>query len=144
MSSFNDVTPNFSVMGGATPEALERAAAEGFTVFINNRPDGEMQGQATAAALRAAAAALGLSYVDAPIAGAPPSEPELGPVRAALAGATGPVLAACGSGTRSIIAWAMIQAEGGETLIEDLQSQLRAAGYNLPKLTGLLEARRPA
>jgi uncharacterized protein (TIGR01244 family) len=104
------------------------AATQGFTLIINNRPDGEAPGQPTGAQIEAAARAAGLDYLDAPVVGRPGSA-QVEAVRRAVAGAKGKVLAYCRSGNRSICAWAM-----GQEGAVDRDQLLRlgaAAGYDL-------------
>src|SRR6059058_1743209 len=109
MTQFRKVTDTFSVSPQISPADLADAAAQGYTLVINNRPDGEAPGQPTSAELEAAARAAGLDYVFAPVVGRP-GPAQVGAVRDAVAEADGKVLAFCRSGTRSILTWAMGQA----------------------------------
>lgn len=108
---------------------MARAAAEGFALVINNRPDGEDPAQPSAAAIEAAARAAGLDYLHVPVRGGPTQE-QVDAVRAAVEAAGGPVLAFCRSGTRSIVTWSIGQALAGEDR-ETLVNQGRQAGYDL-------------
>ena len=105
MSDFRRVTDSLSVSPQVTEADMARAAAEGFVLVINNRPDGEDPSQPSGAAIEAAA-------------------------RAAVEAADGPVLAFCRSGTRSIVTWSIGQALAGEDR-ETLVNQGREAGYDL-------------
>ena len=106
------------------------AAARGFTLIVNNRPDGEAAGQPDGAAIEAAARAAGLDYIHIPVIGAPtPSQVEA--VRTAIEGAPGKVLAYCRSGTRSIVTWAFGQSASGRTGAAELMKLAAAAGYDL-------------
>ena len=128
MTDFRTVTDTFSVSPQISPAEVAAAAAQGFTLIINNRPDGEAPGQPTGAQIEAAARAAGLDYVSAPVVGRPgPVQVEA--VRAAVARANGKVLAYCRSGTRSICTWAMGQA--GEVPRDQLLRLGAAAGYDL-------------
>lgn len=123
------VTGSFSTAPQLRPEDMEEAAARGFVLVINNRPDGEAPDQPTSVQMAAAARAAGLEYLHIPVRGGPgPSEVEL--VREAVAAADGPVLAFCRSGTRSIVAWARGRAEEGMPR-EELLMLGREAGYDL-------------
>jgi uncharacterized protein (TIGR01244 family) len=128
MTDFRTVTDTFSVSPQISSADVAAAAAQGFTMIINNRPDREAPGQPTGAEIEAAARAAGLDYVSAPVVGRPgPAQVEA--VREAMAGAKGKVLAYCRSGTRSINTWAM-----GQTGAVDREQLLRlgaAAGYDL-------------
>jgi uncharacterized protein (TIGR01244 family) len=116
MSDFRRVTDSLSVSPQVTEADIARAAAEGFVLVINNRPDGEDPGQPSSATIEAAARAAGLDYVHIPVRGGPgPDQVEA--VREAVEGAEGPVLAFCRSGTRSIVTWSIGQAAVGRAPI---------------------------
>ncbi|MBU4434355.1 MAG: TIGR01244 family sulfur transferase [bacterium] len=130
MVDFRRVTGSLSVSPQVTEADIARAAAEGFVLVINNRPDGEDPSQPTSAMIEAAARAAGLDYVHIPVRGGPgPDQVEA--VARAVQGAKGPVLAFCRSGTRSIVTWSIGQALSGATDRETLVSQGAAAGYDL-------------
>jgi len=129
MSDFRRVTDLFSVSPQVTEADMARAAAEGFVLVINNRPDGEDPSQPSAATIESAARAAGMDYLYAPVRGGPTQE-QVEQVRAAVEAADGPVLAFCRSGTRSIITWSVGQALAGEDR-ETLVNQGLQAGYDL-------------
>ena len=130
MADFRKVTDDFSVAPQIGPDALAEAADLGFRLVINNRPDGEAPGQPTSAQMQAAAEAAGLGYVHVPFVGRPSPE-QIQAVREAVAGADGPVLAFCRSGTRSITAWSLGQAEAGVRSPGELIGLAANAGYDL-------------
>jgi uncharacterized protein (TIGR01244 family) len=123
------VTPEFATAPQLAPADLAEAAARGYRLVINNRPDGEQPGQPLSDEMERAAAAAGLAYLHVPVIGAPGPE-QVERVRAAIADADGPVLAFCRSGTRSIVTWARGQAQDGRDRGE-LVELGRAAGYDL-------------
>ena len=127
MSDFRFVTETFAVSPQISADDVGEAGRQGFTLIINNRPDGEAPGQPTAAAIEAAARAAGLDYLWIPVRGAPTPEQAVAVQRAA---ADGKVLAFCRSGTRSITAWAMGQAQAGAE-VKALARCGAAAGYDL-------------
>jgi uncharacterized protein (TIGR01244 family) len=128
MTDFRSVTETFSVSPQISAADVAAAAAQGFTLIINNRPDGEAPGQPTGLEIEAAARAAGLEYLAAPVVGRPgPTQVEA--VREAVAGAKGKVLAYCRSGTRSINTWAMGQA--GAVDRDRLLRLGSSAGYDL-------------
>lgn len=130
MSEFRRVTESLSVSPQVSEADIARAAAEGFTLVINNRPDGEDPSQPPSAVIEAAARAAGLDYVHIPVRGGPgPDQVEA--VARAVAAAEGPVLAFCRSGTRSIVTWSIGQALSGSADRETLVAQGAAAGYDL-------------
>ncbi|MET3665326.1 TIGR01244 family sulfur transferase [Caulobacter sp. 1776] len=129
MSDFRRVTDSLSVSPQVTEADMARAAAEGFVLVINNRPDGEDPNQPSSATIEAAARAAGLDYLHVPVRGGP-SQEQVDAVRVAIEAAKGPVLAFCRSGTRSIVTWSIGQALAGEDR-ETLVNQGRQAGYDL-------------
>ena len=130
MSDFRRVTNSLSVSPQISEADLQRAAAEGFVLVINNRPDDEDPGQPSSATIEAAARAAGLNYVHIPVRGGPGID-QVEAVRAAVEAANGPVLAFCRSGTRSIVTWSIGQAMSGQTDRETLVRQGAEAGYDL-------------
>lgn len=135
MADIRPVTADFAVAPQIMPDEIAGAAAAGFRMIINNRPDGEQPGQPTSDEMEAAAKAAGLAYVHIPVIGGPqPAQVEA--VRAAIAEADGPVLAFCRSGTRSIVTWSIGQAISGERERGDLVQLGRAAGYDLQPVLG--------
>jgi len=69
MADFRAVTEEFAVSGQISPGDVAAAAAQGFTLIVNNRPDEEAPGQPSGASIQAAAAAAGLSYLHVPVVG---------------------------------------------------------------------------
>ncbi len=135
MTPFRQVTDQFSTSPQISEADVAAAAAQGFVLIINNRPDGEDPAQPTGAVIEAAARSAGLDYVAIPVRGGPTSE-QVAAVRDAIDQADGPVLAYCRSGTRSIVTWALGQAQAG-TLEPDTLIALGAqAGYDLSGVVG--------
>ncbi len=128
MTDFRTVTDAFAVSPQISIADVAAAAADGFTLIINNRPDGEVPGQPTGAEIEAAARAAGLDYLAAPVVGRPGAA-QVEAVREAVSGAKGKVLAYCRSGTRSINTWAMGQA--GAVDRDRLLRLGASAGYDL-------------
>ncbi len=114
------------------------AAAQGFALIVNNRPEGESDDQPAGEEIAAAARAHGLGYVAIPVTHAGFSEPQVAAMAGALDGARGPVLAYCRSGTRSTLLWALAQASGGADPGE-LAAKAGTAGYDLAPVATLLE-----
>lgn len=130
MADIRRVTDTFAVAPQLQPEELADAAAQGFKLVINNRPDAEAPDQPPSAAMALAARQAGLDYLHIPIIGAgAPGQVEA--MHGAIAGATGPVLAFCRSGTRSVTVWARGQAQAGDRSREELVRLGRGAGYDL-------------
>jgi uncharacterized protein (TIGR01244 family) len=130
MPDFRKVTDAFFVAPQIGLGDVAIAARQGFRLVINNRPDGEAPDQPTSAQMEAAARAAGLDYAYIPVRGAPAPE-QVDAVAAAVAGAQGPVLAFCRSGTRSIVTWSLGQAKSGDRRREELLRLGAEAGYDL-------------
>lgn len=138
MSSFRDVTPQFAVSDQLGPEDVARAAAEGFRAIVCNRPDNEAHHQPTARQIAAAAEEHGLAFIDAPVPGPGALTPDfvIDLVKRVEA-AGGPALAYCGSGRRSILAWAFGSVVLGADPIQTAVAVSRA-GYDVPGLADRL------
>jgi len=135
MSEFRKVTDEFSVAPQIDLADVARAAAEGFVLIINNRPDGESPDQPSSAQMEAEARKAGVAYVHIPVRGGPtPEQVEI--EQALLAETKGPVLAYCRSGTRSIVTWSIGQALAGDRSRGDLIALGAEAGYDLSGVLG--------
>lgn len=130
MAQFRRVTDQLSVSPQITIDDVEAAARQGFRTIVNNRPDGEEPGQPASGEIEQAAAAAGLAYAHIPVRGSPGPEQVEG-VRRLLESADGPVLAYCRSGTRSIVTWAIGQAQSGARARDELKRLGAEAGYDL-------------
>ncbi len=133
MADIRPVTGDFAVAPQLAPQDAAEVAARGYTLVINNRPDGEAPGQPPAAEVEKAVRQAGLGYVHIPISG-PATGEQVEAVHAAVAGADGPVLAFCRSGTRCITVWARGQLLHGERARQDLVALGQEAGYDLSAL----------
>ena len=123
--------------GQIAPGAVAALKQLGVTLIVNNRPDGEDQGQPTSAEIEQAASAAGIDYRHVPIArGMGPSDIEA--MRSAMHSAEGGKLFAfCRSGNRSALAWAVAKSEDGMARA-DLERCLADAGFNLGPVAHLL------
>ena len=119
------------------PAQLAEAKAQGVTMVVNNRPDGEEPGQPMNDTLEAAAREAGLDYRHIPIArGMGPAEVEA--MRQALHECgEGKLLAFCRTGTRSTLAWAVAKRRDGADRAE-LERCAEQAGYSLAPVSHLL------
>lgn len=134
---FRKLDDSISVAGQITAEDIAAAARQGFTMVINNRPDGEQPGQPSSAEMERAATASGLAYAAIPITHAGFTRAQVDAMGGALASATGPVLAFCRSGTRSTFIWALARAAAGEDG-DVLAGKAAGAGYDLTPIRGML------
>ncbi|WP_380873343.1 TIGR01244 family protein [Sphingomonas sp. DBB INV C78] len=134
---FRKIDDSISVAGQISPADVAEAAKLGFAMIVNNRPDDEQPGQPSSAEMQAAAEAAGLAYRAIPITHAGFSQPQVEAMRAALADATGPVLAFCRSGTRSTFVWALARGAEGDAG-DTLAAKAAAAGYDISPIRGFL------
>lgn len=122
-------------------DAVAEALAQGVTLIINNRPEGESDDQVPGAEIEAAARAAGIDYVSIPITHSGFSEAQVSAMSDALGQASGRVLAYCRSGTRSTLLWALAQSALGEH--PDILAEKAAnAGYDLAPVATLMEILR--
>ena len=133
MTDFRRVTDQLSVAPQIALSDLATAAAQGFKLVINNRPDGEDPAQPTSAQVEAAAKAAGLDYAYIPVRGAPTPD-QVEAERELLDSHPGPVLAFCRSGTRSIVTWSIGQAQADNFSRDELVKLGADAGYDLQGL----------
>jgi uncharacterized protein (TIGR01244 family) len=133
MADIRTVTPDFAVAPQLLPEDVAEAAARGYRFLVNNRPDGETEGQPTSAEMEAAAKAAGLAYSYIPVRGGPTLE-QVEALAALVDDADAPVLAFCRSGTRSIVTWSLGQKMKGLKNREELVALGAEAGYDLTQV----------
>lgn len=126
------ITPDYAVSPQIDPADLPAIRAAGFTTVIDNRPDGEIPPHLHTEVMRQAASAAGLAFVANPVIGGMLTMKNVTAQGAAIAGATGPVLAYCASGNRSSVVWALSQA--GKMPVDDLVGLPARHGYQLDHL----------
>ena len=114
------------------------AAAQGVTLIVNNRPEGESDDQTPGAEIEAAARAAGLGYVTIPVTHAGFSEGQVKAMSEALAQGNGKVLAYCRSGTRSTLLWALAEASRGQSP-DAIAAQAAEAGYDIAPVRPLVD-----
>ena len=132
------ITPDYAVSPQIEPGDLPAIKAAGYTTVINNRPDPEIPAHLQDSAMRAAAEALGLTFVTNPVISGGLTMDNVEAQREAVAAASGPVLAYCASGNRCSIVWALMKA--GSQPAEDLIAVPARFGYNLGHLKGQLDS----
>ncbi len=130
MSQFRKLSHTFYASPQVTPGEISEAAAMGIALVVNNRPDGEAPDQPPGAEIEAAARAAGMDYLAIPVGSAGFSEPQVEQLQQALAGAAGPVLGFCRSGTRSTLLWSLAQARSGEDP-EEIAEAAAEVGYDV-------------
>jgi uncharacterized protein (TIGR01244 family) len=139
MSDFRTLSADYSVAPQISIEDVAEAKAAGFSLIVNNRPDGEEPEAPQGDEIANAAAAEGLAYAAIPVGHAGFSHPQLDALDALLSGATGPVLAYCRSGTRSTHLWALTRARAGDD-VDAVVEAAAGAGYDLSGLRPMMDA----
>ncbi len=132
------LTPDYAVSPQIDPADLAAIKAAGYVTIIDNRPDGEIPPGLHAPAMRAAAEALGLTFVANPVIGGQLTMDNVTAQRAAIAASAGPVLAYCASGNRSSVVWAL--AHAGTRPTDELIGLPARFGYQLDHLRPQIEA----
>ncbi len=132
------LTSEYAVTPQITIEDIPAILAAGYETIICNRPDEEVVADMRAAAIRAAAEAAGLTFVQIPLAQRDMTVQDIRQQRDAIQSAKGPTLAYCASGTRSTIVWMFGAASS--VPVGDLVEAAMRAGYPLAALRPQLEA----
>lgn len=132
------ITDSYSVAPQLAPTDMSALAEAGFTTVICNRPNGENPAPLQAAAMQAAAEAVGLHFVFNPVVGGQMTMDNVEEQRDAIDAADGPVIAYCASGNRSTLVWALGQA--GDLPTDEIITRGEAWGYQLAWLRPQLEA----
>ncbi len=134
-----EITDGIYAAGQIGPGDIADAKAMGITTVICNRPDGEAIDQPTAATVKAAAEAAGMTFHYLPLSPGGLSDDLIEGMRDAIMEASGPVLAYCRSGARSTNLWALAMAP--ETPPDTLIAKAAGAGYDLNPIRPMLAAR---
>ncbi len=137
------LTPDFAVAGQLEAEDFAGIAQLGFKTVINNRPDGEEDGQLPNHSALSHASRFGLDYQYIPSGKLELfSDQVVDAAEIALAFADGPVLAYCKSGTRSSIIWAAVSARS--LPVDEVLSVLLKAGFDFDFLSDDLQQQAAA
>ena len=138
-SMFRKINEEISVSPQISLEDVAAAKAEGVTLIINNRPDGEDPSAPQSADIEAAASAAGIDYVTIPITHSGFSAPQVDAMIAALGGTKGKTLAYCRSGTRSTLLWSLAQAKQG-VAPDEIARLAGNAGYDITPVRAMVDA----
>ena len=123
------VNASFAVAGQLSLAEIADLAAAGYTTLINNRPEGEEPGQPGSQAEAAAAEAAGLAYRHIPVRAPAITPADVEAFGEVLDAASGPVLAHCRSGMRSLTLYALAQVAAGRmdrSAVRDLGAEVGA------------------
>jgi uncharacterized protein (TIGR01244 family) len=110
------------------PEDIPDIADAGFRVLINNRPDGEQEGQPRSAELQAAAEAAGIEYHYLPVTAMDFPGEGFGEMQRLMNDESRPVLAFCRSGTRCANLWVATRGDNDRSAAEEYA---RGLGFDL-------------
>ena len=133
------ITDGYAVAPQIDPAEVEAIRAAGFTDVICNRPDEEVSPDLVAEQMRAAVEGAGLRFHLNPVRNGALTEDNVRLQAEAIAGAAGPVLAYCRSGTRSSVVWALGRTD---MAADEILAATARAGYALDGLRPQLEARQ--
>ena len=125
------------IAGQISPQEVPELRRHGVTMIVNNRPDGEDEGQPTSADIERAAEQAGIAYRHVPIRrGIGPADVDA--MQDAIKECSeGKMLAFCRSGYRSALAWAVARAEDGVPR-DELERYADEAGIDLGPVSHLL------
>ncbi|WP_167858683.1 TIGR01244 family sulfur transferase [Methylobacterium nonmethylotrophicum] len=115
-------------------EEIARLRDQGYTTFVNCRPDGEDGDQPGDAAERAAAEAAGLTYHHIPVTGPTITEADIRAFSrafSAAAGAGAKVFGHCKGGGRPVALWALGEVLDGRLSAGDLDATGDRLGVDL-------------
>lgn len=132
------LTDTYSVSPQILPEDAAAIREAGFVMVLCNRPDEENPAPLQAEAMRQAVEAEGLRFAVLPLTHQTMNAENILKQQELVAGAEGPVLAYCASGTRCTVIWALGNAKtlGPDVVIETA----REAGYDIGGLRPTLDA----
>ncbi|MGI9314602.1 MAG: TIGR01244 family sulfur transferase [Luminiphilus sp.] len=122
------LTDTLSVAGQITPEDIPGIAAQGITVVVCNRPDGEVPQQATMDEIEAACNATGLLFVRYPVTAMDFPGPDLEGLGDLFDDPGQSVLAYCRTGTRCANLWVATRDPADQT---DAIQIARDIGFDL-------------
>lgn len=133
---FTELNEKVSVAPQIAPGDVLAARDAGYTLIINNRPDGEAPDQPPGADIAAAATMAGIGYAHIPMTHGGVTPDMIAAVREALGG-DGRILMFCRSGARSTMLWALAEASAGKDP-QALADVARGAGHDLSPIAGVL------
>lgn len=135
---FRKINDKISVSPQISLEDIAAAKADGVSLIINNRPDGEDPSAPQSADIEAAARDAGMKYIAIPITHSGFSGPQVDAMIAALAEGD-KTLAYCRSGTRSTLLWSLAQAKQGVDP-DEIARLAGNAGYDITPVRAMVDA----
>lgn len=125
------ITPTFHVSAQPHLVDFKYLSNAGIVLVINDRPDGEDAEQPGSAAEAEAAQDAGIAYRHLPVTAATLSEAGIRAFQGAVAGAGGPVLAHCKTGTRALMLWVLGEVLDGRMTAADIIPLGKRFGFDL-------------
>jgi len=117
------LSESLGVSAQISADDMAEIAAAGYDVIVNNRPDGEEQGQPTGVDLAAAAKAAGLAYHHLPVSAQDFPGADFQQMSALLADPGQRTLAFCRTGTRCTNLWVVSQSDADRQEAADVARQ---------------------
>ncbi len=136
------ITPLVFVSEQITTTDIGVASAQGIKTIINNRPDNEAQGQPKTADLAAAAAELGMQFIDLPVVAGEVTDEHIEQFERIYSDVQAPVLMFCRTGTRSIMLWALNEAKTLD--VDAVLATTSEGGYDLSAMRARLVSQAAA
>lgn len=109
--NMRQISKNYTVGPQISADDVAGLASEGFVHIICNRPDGEEPGQPPAADIAAACASAGIGFHYIPVVSMPVPAEDIAEQRRIVDESSGPVLAYCRSGQRSVVIFESLPGE---------------------------------
>ena len=122
------LSDSLAVSGQISASAVAEIAAAGYKVLINNRPDGEEQGQPSSAEIAAAAEEAGMEYHYLPVNGLNFPGDHLAEMADLFDDTERPAFAFCRTGTRCSNLWVLSREPGEREEAAQLASKI---GFDL-------------
>lgn len=136
----NFLSEKVAVCGQLAPGDFDEIAAQGFRVYINNRPDGEAWfGQPRHRDLEQAAASAGMVAHFVPFTPQTLTADDVRRFHAAMSQSKAPVLVSCASGFRSVLLWAIASIAVDGMLMDTVLEAAAQAGRPLDQQVPLIE-----
>jgi len=138
MSDFKQLTSKITVSPQISTACIDEAADMGVTLIVNNRPDGEEEGQPTNEELASYAASKGIKWAFIPITPGQMTMEGIESMSFALRDSD-KVLAYCRTGTRSCTLWGLAEAFVGGLKTPEILNSAKDAGYDLSGMVPTFE-----
>jgi sulfide:quinone oxidoreductase len=136
MRRVTPLTDALTISDQITPDDVATLAAQGVKTILCNRPDHEEPGQPENVALKAAASAAGIAFIEQPVSFSTIRASDGATFGAYLAKTDGKVHAFCRTGRRCVALWALANAKAMGT--HGVLTAAMQAGEDLRGLAPLL------